>query len=506
MNNKYKKKTHLYNSEVCNDKMTFQECELAILRHAVDQNEKIRGEKIVSGTEINKMVKIVEDFLIKKHSLCYGGTAINNILPKSVQFYDRSIEIPDYDFYSDNALDDAKELADIFFKEGYIDVEAKSGVHHGTYKVFVNFIPMADITQMHKDLFRSLDKDAIKVAGIRYVPANFLRMSMYLELSRPEGDLSRWEKVLKRLTLLNKYHPMKVDYDCNVVDFQRKLDNTAEDSEKIYITVRNTFIELGVIFFGGYASSLYSRYMPNENKHLVKNIPDFDVLSEEPDKCATIVEERLNDAGYKNVKIIHHEAIGEIIPEHREIRVDKEVIAFIYSPIACHNYNIITIGDYEINVATIDTILSFYLAFLYADANYYYKDRILCMAKFLFEVEQSNLLTQKGLLKRFTSTCYGKQETMESIRAQKAAKINELRKLRGTREYEEWFLKYTPGDSKQPVNNEQQVKESIINSLNDKDTKDKDTKQKKYKNVKKRKTQKKKLNIPLLFPGTGILQ
>jgi hypothetical protein len=433
-----------YGSEQCTNKMTFQECELAILRHAVDQNEKLRGEKIVSGSEITKMVQLVEDFLINKKLLCYGGTAINNILPKSAQFYDRSIEIPDYDFFSANALDDAKELSDIFYKAGYLDVEAKSGVHHGTYKVFVNFIPMADITSINKELFESLSKESIKVAGIRYVPANFLRMSMYLELSRPEGDLTRWEKVLKRLTLLNTYHPLKVDYDCNQVDFQRKMDTRSEDSEKIYITVRDTLIEMGAIFFGGYASSLYSRYMPKENKHLVKAIPDFDVLFEDPAKCALIVEERLNDEGFKDVKTVKHEAVGEVIPEHIEIRLGKEVLAFVYKPIACHNYNVIKIGDREVNVATIDTILSFYLAFLYADAPYYYKDRIVCMAKFLFEVEQRNRLTQRGLLKRFTSTCYGKQETMESVRAEKAVKFAELRKQRDSREFEEWFLKYVP--------------------------------------------------------------
>ena len=65
------------------------------------------------------MVEIVENFLKSKRLLCYGGTAINNILPKQAQFYNKDYEIPDYDFYSPNALDDAKELADIYYKEGY---------------------------------------------------------------------------------------------------------------------------------------------------------------------------------------------------------------------------------------------------------------------------------------------------------------------------------------------------------------------------------------------------
>ena len=437
-----------YKPQECNDSMTFHECELAVLRHAVDENEKIQGEKMASGDEIKQMVKIVEEFLSRKKLICYGGTAINNILPKYAQFYDRNIEIPDYDFFSPNALEDAKELADDFYKAGYLEVEAKSGIHEGTYKVFVNFIPMADVTSLHHELYDSLLKEAISIAGIKYAPANFLRMGMYLELSRPAGDVSRWEKVLKRITLLNTHYPLNVDIDCNHIDFQRKMgEDHKNQSEKIYFTVRDAFIEMGVVFFGGYASSLYSKYMPKEGRRFIDKIPDFDVLAEDPEKTALVVEERLHDAGFKDVKRVHHAAIGEIIPEHIEIQYEDEVLAFIYKPIACHNYNTIRIGNQEINVATIDTILSFYLAFIYAGAAYYYRDRILCMAKFLFELGSKNRLAQKGLMKRFSSTCIGKQETLESIRAKKAAKFAELRGKRGTAEYEEWFLKYNPANN-----------------------------------------------------------
>jgi hypothetical protein len=433
-----------YKPNECNDSMTFQECELAVLRHAVDENVKIAGQKTANTEEIKRMIAIVENFLVQKKCICYGGTAINNILPKYAQFYNREVEIPDYDFFSPDALADAKELANIFYAAGFMDVEAKSGMHAGTYKIFVNFIPMADITNIHPELFKALAKEAVSVAGIKYAAPNFLRMNMYLELSRPAGDVSRWEKVLKRLTLLNTYHPMKIDYNCNNVDFQRKLDSHVEDSEKIYFTVRDAFIEMGVVFFGGYASSLYSRYMPKEQQHLVKKIPDFDVLYEDPKKCAIIVKERLEAAGQKKVAILKHDAFDEIIPEHIEIKVDKEIVAFIYKPIACHNYNTIRIGNQEINVATIDTILNFYLAFMFSNAPYYYKDRILCMAQFLFNVEQENRLEQRGLLKRFSSKCYGKQDTLESIRATKADKFKELKDKHDSREFKEWFFKYTP--------------------------------------------------------------
>ena len=443
---KQTKKNQKFRPKECTNEMNFQECELAILRHVVDDNEKIAGEKVASSPEIKKMIEIVEDFLIKKKLICYGGTAINNILPKEAQFYDKNYEIPDYDFFSHNALDDTKELADIFYKAGYLDVEAKSGVHGGTYKVFVNFIPMADITYIHKDLFQTLQKQAIKVAGIYYTPPDFLRMGMYLELSRPAGDISRWEKVLKRLNLLNEYHPMKVEYDCPSIDFQRKMDDNVEQNEEIYYIIRDTFIDLGLVFFGGYASTLYSKNMPKHAKRFIQKIPDFDVLSEDPQRSATIVKERLEEAGLKKISITHHKCFGEIIPEHYEIKYGLDILAFIYKPMACHNYNTISVDKREINVATIDTIMSFYLAFLYSNAPYYYKDRILCMAQYLFEVQQKSRLSQKGLLKRFVPKCIGIQETLESIRAKKSQKFAELKNKRGTREYEEFFLKYVPAD------------------------------------------------------------
>lgn len=464
----------------CTNQMSFDECELAILRQAVDNNEKITGQKLASSDEIKKMIEIVENFLKKKKLLCYGGTAINNILPKHAQFYNKDYEIPDYDFYSFNALDHAKELADMYYKEGYEQVEAKSGVHAGTYKVFVNFIPMADITGLHKELFDSLSKECISVSGIKYVPPNFLRMGMYLELSRPAGDISRWEKVLKRLNLLNKYHPMKIKYDCEKVDFLRKMDQSKDDSEKIYFIMRDTFIDLGVVFFGGYAASLYSRHMSKKDKQFIDKIPDFDVIAENPKECSTIIMERLEDSGYKHVKIIEHDPIGEIIPEHIEIRYKNEILGFIYKPIACHNYNTLKVQEKEINVGTIDTIMSFYLAFTYATTNYYYTDRILCMSKYLFELEQRNRLSQRGLLKRFGPKCIGKQETLENIRAKKTSKFLELHKKKGTREYEKYFLKYVPGESKKYTKEPKEGKNT--KEMSKKETKDKTSK----KTVKKR--------------------
>lgn len=445
---RYRKKTPKYKPVVCNDRMTFQECELAVLRQAVDESEKLQGAKIANSPDVQKIIQILEDFLIKKKLICYGGTAINNILPKHAQFYNRDIEVPDYDFYSDHAMEDARELADIYYSAGYDEVEAKAGVHLGTYKVYVNFLPIADITQLHPVLYERLMPETITIAGIKYAPPNYLRMSMYLELSRPSGDVSRWEKVLKRITLLNKYHPLTAN-NCNTVDFQRVMGvkENKTISEAVYYLARDSFIDQGVVFLGGYGTALYSKYMENDKRHQVEKIPDFDVLSDNTEKCAMIVRDKLTDAGYKNIRIVQHTPVGEVIPAHVEISVNGDIIALIYEPIACHSYNKIEVGDKIVLVATIDTMLSFYLAFLYADKAYFDKDRMLCMSAYLFEVEQKNSLEQKGLLKRFSLDCYGKQPTMEDMRAEKAKKYQELKGSKtpeGKKEFERWFFKYDP--------------------------------------------------------------
>ena len=204
--------------------LTFNECELVILRQSVDNAQFKTNQEELKSPEIKIIFDVLEGFIKRKKLILYGGTAINNLLPKKDQFYDRRYVFPDYDMYSHNAMNDSKELVDLYIFHGFKECEAKSAMHEGTYKVYVNFIPIADITQVPKLLFNSVlkDPDTIEIDEMIYSPPNLLRMSMYLELSRPFGDVSRWEKVLKRLILLNKHYPLKAK-NCKNIDFQRNI-------------------------------------------------------------------------------------------------------------------------------------------------------------------------------------------------------------------------------------------------------------------------------------------
>jgi hypothetical protein len=234
---------------------------------------------------------------------------------------------------------------------------------------------------------------------------------------------------------------MKIGDNCEKIEFD---ENGDDDVDNVYYITRDNLIDQGVIFFGAYAISLYSKFMSPSKKENLQKASNFDVIFENPERCALILKEQLERENIKKIKTITHEAIGELIPEHVEVLIDDKPLVMIYKPIACHNYNKIVHGYREINIASIDTILSFYLAFLYYNIPEHIKNRLSCMAKFVFQIQQKNRIEQRGILKRFSIDCYGKQPTLDTIRSEKAEKYKELGQNRNSRDYEMWFLKYIP--------------------------------------------------------------
>jgi hypothetical protein len=415
--------------------LSFEECEIAILNSSVQKVTQKQGAELMNEETTKRMIKIVETFLRQHDLLLYGGTAINAFLPASDKFYNYKYELPDYDAYSPTPIEHAKELADIYIKEGFRDVEAKAGVHHGTYKVFVNQNSIMDLTYLHPELFKSLFKQSKLTSGLYYVPPNFLRMSCYLELSRPMGDVSRWEKVYKRLSKLNKYYPL-VFKKCNTVPKRRKFN---EEEILIFNTALHTLVKDDVVFIGAYANNLYT---DKSNVPNVENFPEFDVISLDTTKTCDMLMKAFKKEGL-TPEMKTHPPIGELIKEHYSISVNGEYVSFIYQPVGCHSYNVIK-DKYNntIKIGTIDTLFSYYLAFVYADREYFDPNRILCLCSILFKVQQDHRITNKKPLRRFGIDCYGKQPTLADVRQERMDKLNTL--TPGTPEHEEWFLKYTP--------------------------------------------------------------
>ena len=80
------------------------------LREAIQEAEDLIQYEQAHNPEILYAIDIVERFLRKKKRVCYGGTAINALLPKKLRFYDEDKDLPDYDFFTPEPDTDVAEL------------------------------------------------------------------------------------------------------------------------------------------------------------------------------------------------------------------------------------------------------------------------------------------------------------------------------------------------------------------------------------------------------------
>ena len=155
----------------------------------------------------------VETFIIKNKLILYGGFAVNILLPKKEQFY-KDYTINDYDCYSKNAQIDALRLSKYLKSKKHSYIKVRKALHENTFKVFANFVVVADISQIETDVYNKMKEISLleKKMGLyknykeNYLltPVVFLLSNMHYELARPLNSYYRWEKILQRLSLLSR--------------------------------------------------------------------------------------------------------------------------------------------------------------------------------------------------------------------------------------------------------------------------------------------------------------
>jgi hypothetical protein len=121
------------------------------------------------------------------------------------------------------------------------------------------------------------------------------------------------------------------------------------------------------------------------------------------------------------------------------------------------------------------------------------------MSKYLFEVQEKNRLSQKGVLRRFSINCMGHQETVEEMRAEKAEKFKELKNKKGKPEYDAWFLRYRPTDTKMKEDDKKDGKKDGSKDVEKNEEKEKEPSSSKQKTKSKRKRVKKTKKTGFFF-------
>jgi hypothetical protein len=288
----------------------------------------------------------------------------------------------------------------------------KPGVHLGTYKVFADYHGVADITFIIPKIFNHLWSEKITRNGLHYVPPDFLRMSMYLELSRPEGDVSRWEKVYTRLTLLNRRYPIV----CRRVPTEVDKLSPEQKKDALELLKHNPVVLLGF--------SAVSRH----EKKAVWYTP-----------VTLLAEKETIDKLIKGHKTEHKEA-SEILPARTDV-LDKngDVMYQFYETQACHSYH--NTGE-GIKVASIPTLLMFFMALMYSDESKDDVSRLMCVAQRLVELADDKPKRRFALLT--PSECLGKQKELLDLRRERVELYEKIKKDKTSPDFVQYFFTYNP--------------------------------------------------------------
>ena len=389
------------------------------LQSLIETIQTENDTRAASDPAVKLALETVEEFLRLHPVMCYGGTAINNLLPKEDRFYNPKTDIPDYDFFSKTPQEHAMMLANRLHEKGIKEVEVKPGVHLGTFKVFADFEGVADITQLDEEIFERLwDANLVK-DGIHYVTPDFLRMSMYLELSRPQGDVSRWTKVYTRLQLLNKHHPIVCKqeaaekHDPVPKDLKAKLMKLLKEEDVVLLGVNAAETHLGLDW----------------------TLPMTLLATKE-----TI--ERLT----KGMKVFLNEG-SEILPPLYFVHLPEQpegTTAYLrfYETTACHSYH----NAGGIRVASIPTILQFFFAYVYSAAKQSNIASILCVAQRLMDLADHKKKRRFEILTPID--CLGTQHSLVDMRKDKAVLYEKLSSRKSSPEFLRYFFTYTPSMSK----------------------------------------------------------
>jgi hypothetical protein len=396
----------------------------ARLGKAIDTAQERHDYEAAHNQELLKALAIVKAFLKKRGRVCYGGTAMNMILPVKKRFYNSDTDLPDYDFFTPSIDEDIKALVSDLKKAGFRDVLHRVGMHEGTKKILVNFSPIADMSAISPEVYSVFHKRAIIKGGIRYTDPDILRMMMYLEMSRPKGEVSRWQKVYERLRLINLSFPPKVPRNTRkAMKPRRKLP--------LYHEIVSYTIERQRILMLGGLSEFYKRVF-------AKKTTDYDTMSGgdggilgilSPFPRADAREFKLL-FGEKEITLLLHKPRGEIVPEYVEVKFRGQSILLIFQEVACNSYlNFQTTDGRTIAIASPDTLITMYYSiFIFTKSAKIQIPGLGRQIADLVKGVEANRSAAAPAIPAFSLNCRGYQKEYSTLLREKIARIEEEKK------------------------------------------------------------------------------
>ena len=388
------------------------------LEQVIDQAKLRIDLDSAQNPELRRAIHIVEVFLQKSGRVCYGGQAINAQLPQKDQFYNPDRALPDYDFFTPDAEGDTLSLIEDLKTAGYSEISKRIGIHDGTIKIYVNYTAIADISQMIPEFYDIVYKKSSIVNGIHYADPVFLRMLMFLELSRPRGQVERWDKVFDRLKLLDLAHPIQ---KCKR---EQPLITESREAELVRPHIIRYMIKHNRVFMGADIFSIYSASGKGKSR---KSRADFLLHGKAPVVFFSPNAEEDANAISDLTACVKKEILGfqNILPAMIVLTKNESVVCLIVQEEACHSTVTIplTKGRY-LRIASLDTLLTFMIGLYYRpDSLLMTQESLLCWIRNFIDLSNRYKTKPTKLFPAFSIECSGYQTSFASLLRAKAARI-----------------------------------------------------------------------------------
>jgi hypothetical protein len=399
------------------------------LEKAVEAAAERQAFESAHDEELLKALDIVANFIRKRKRVCYGGTAMNMILSPSKRFYDPNVDLPDYDFYTPALDEDVEEIVRDLKAAGFKEVYHRVGIHEGTKKILVNFVAVADISAIDKELFKIFYERSIERDGVHYTDPDILRMMMYLELSRPRGQVERWSKVFERLELINKEFPIELQGGA------AKGPAVPRGLRPIPFQARSLLLEFikqnQRVLCSGPLIPLYRRGIENGNALFESREGGALLfLSPDPRSDANLLKRGLASAlGTRPgaLQLFLHRSRGEIVPERLEIRLGgRRTLCVIVQEVACHSFNAVpTTDDKTLLIGSPEFLITLYLSMIIFTRHAH--DVLgwngLAQVRELIALSEKNHSAKRSQFPPFSLSCKGHQTGYASLIRAKVLRI-----------------------------------------------------------------------------------
>ena len=380
------------------------------LKDIVDEEEVRETQKKMDKFE--KLFDIMKTFFKKRKIILYGGTAMNMHLPKEHKIYTDD-DFPDFDCFSINPKKDSEDLANLFAKNNYKYIEIKYAMHDGTYKIYVDFEPICDITKISKKNHVILFKQASLIDGYYVTSIRHLKSASYLELAIPKSSLFRWQKVVQRIKLLeSEFKNNKSSFSMKTIQFISFNDKVNECVNKMI----SYAIENNLVLGGNHAIHYYIKesLKTNLNTFMLTNSSGvFQCLSDNMKNTVEKLKSIIEKMNFKNIQVKeeHHDFITPYtkiyvtyFDDNYTFERIKLNLCTVYSA-SEHCYSYIKQSDKRI------VSIFFLLHIMYHSL--YVKEEDIDRLNIKNII---NTLIKKINIEHFKTECYGSEITMNEIR------------------------------------------------------------------------------------------